>query len=315
MKKIITDYAAFLLVISGLFAACGGSETEEPRTQEEILAEVQVVQAIGKVMPEGDWAVLSSPISARVLELHVQEGDTVQAGQVLLVLESGTADLGLEEIRARIKGLEAEQQSTREELEKARVRVEELEKVYETSQRLFSRQAETRERVDADYSNWKQQQQVLKGLEQTLRAQAATQQEQRIQLRRTEEEMGDYQLRAPRAGLVSDLSVRVGQIPAVSEELGRLVDPSRTYVEAEVDELFAQDVQEGMKVTLFSTGRPDTLARGEVVYASPVLSDKSILYETANEGEDRRVRRLRIAVHGTQALVINTKVDVQIHLK
>lgn len=311
----VTFSIASFLVLTALLTGCGGSEKEEPRTQEEILAEVKVVQAIGKVMPEGDWALVSSPVSARILELNVQEGDTVEAGQVLLVLERGTADLGLEEIRARLVGLEAEQQSTREELEKARIRAEELNKVYQTSQQLLTRQAETRERVDADYSNWQQQEQVVKGLEQNLRAQSATQQEQRIQLRRSEEELGDFQLHAPRSGLVTDLTARVGQTTTPSEELARIADPSQTYVEAEVDELFAQDVQEGMPVWLFSTGRPDTLARGEVVYASPVLSDKSILYETANEGEDRRVRRIRIAVEGQKALIINSKVDVQIQIK
>lgn len=307
--------AAAFFVLSPQLVSCGASEQEVARTQEEILAEVDMVQAVGKVMPEGDWATLSSPVSARILELRVQEGDPVEEGQVLLVLESGTADLGLDEIRARLRSLEAEQQSTQAELEKARVRAEELSKVYQTSQQLFTRQAETRERVEADYSNWQQQEQVVKGLEQNLRAQTATQQEQRIQLRRSEEELGDFQLRAPRSGLLTELRARVGQTAAPSEELARIVDPTQTYVEAEVDELFAQDVREGMPVWLFSTGRQDTLARGEVVYASPVLSDKSILYETANEGEDRRVRRIRIAVEGQKALIINSKVDVQIQIK
>lgn len=313
MKKIINN--VWLGAVIFLTAACGGGKEEAPRTQEQILEEVTLVQAIGKVVPEVDWAVVSSPVSAQILELQVREGDTVEAGQVLMRLDRGTADLGVEELQARLMSLAADQQSTQEELEKARVYERELRKTHETSQQLLARQAETREQVDRDYSNWKQQEQVVKGLEQRVKSQAATHQERRIELRRTEGDLDDFQIRAPRAGVITDLTARQGQTISPSDELARIVDPTQTYVEAEVDELFATDVRAGMSALLFSAGRQDTLATGQVTYISPVLSDKSILYETANEGEDRRVRRMRIAVDSEVPLIINAKVDVRIKIK
>lgn len=38
------------------------------------------------------------------------------------------------------------------------------------------------------------------------------------------------------------------------------------------------------------------------------------MYETANEGEDRRVRRLKISIDSTLKLRINSKVECRIKL-
>lgn len=321
MKKIINKHYGISWPVMGLaivvltIASCGNRQEEEPRTQEQILSEVSVVKAVGKVVPEADWAVVSSPTAARISHMEIREGDTVQEGQVLIRLESGTADLDVQQARARLLSLEADRQVTREDLRKAQIYAEELQQLHAVSEKLYAQQAETREKLESDFSNWKQQMQVVAGLEQKLKSQAAAEQEQQVLLRKSEGDLSDFEIRAARAGVITDLQAQLGQSVVASEELARIVDPSRTLVEAEVDELFAGDVTVGQAVTLYTTGRPEVLAQGTIVYASPVLSDKSILYETANEGQDRRVRRIRIQVDGERTLTINAKVDIEIQVQ
>jgi hypothetical protein len=86
-------------------------------------------------------------------------------------------------------------------------------------------------------------------------------------------------------------------------------------IEAEVDELFANDVKTGQSVYISTTTHTDTLARGTVSYVSPILSNKSILYETANEGEDRRVRKIKIKLQNSGPFAINAKVNCQIKIR
>lgn len=104
MKKI-TDKALYLAVAMaiGLLCACqGGDQTDEnTKTEAEILQEVTFVHAIGKVSPAADWVVISSPIAARIQQLNIAEGDSVVSGQLLMVLENGTAALEVEAAKAR----------------------------------------------------------------------------------------------------------------------------------------------------------------------------------------------------------------------
>lgn len=128
-------------------------------------------------------------------------------------------------------------------------------------------------------------------------------------------DLAAFQIKAPEAGIITDLDATVGQYVNGAEQLGRLASSLAPIVEAEVDELFAQDIRAGQPAYIIASGRPDTLARGYVSYASPVLSDKSILYDTANEGEDRRVRRIKIVPEGEVSLAINAKVACIIDIR
>ncbi len=318
MRKIISKESRFavLFVLTALIFACGSKKEEEStRTNEQVLEEVSVVKAVGKVVPETNWAIVSSPVAARIIEINVQEGDSVVKGQSLITLDQGTANLDVQEARARLRSLQTEHLSTRDELKKAQIYEDELRSIYETSRRLLAQNAETREKVERDLSSWKQQEQVVFGLRQRLKAHEASETEQRVLIEKSEAELANFRVESPADGILTDLTVKIGQSISISDELARVVDPSRTMIEAEVDELFANDVLVGQHVLLLTTGRTDTLGHGRIVSLNPVLSDKSILYETANEADDRRVRRVRIEADSTARLTVNAKVDVHIKIK
>jgi len=70
------------------------------------LAEVdQVTRAQGKVVPSGRIQVLETYEGGVVRELRVREGDRVEAGQVLMVLDGGMLEGGYREIRAQYLAL------------------------------------------------------------------------------------------------------------------------------------------------------------------------------------------------------------------
>lgn len=318
MKKI-TDRAlrlTFALAI-GLLCACqGGDQTDKgAKTEQEILQEVTFVHAIGKVSPAADWVVISSPIAARIQQLLVTEGDSVVAGQLLMLLENGTSDLDVDVAKARLNSLRAEHLTTGQDLQKAQVAAQELERKYRTSQALYEQHAETREIRDADYSAWQQQELMVRSLHDKIRAQQVNEKEQQLQVQTAEAALAEFRITAPKDGIVVDLAAKLGQSISSTDELGKIVDVQDPIVEAEVDELFANDVQVGQEVFLSTVGRADTLARGIVSYCNPILSDKSILYETANEGADRRVRRVKIKLTTGRTLPINAKVDCRIKIR
>lgn len=64
----------------------------------------QIVRAQGQVIPQEKTQVIQAADGGVIKELRVSEGETVQKGQVLAVLESDRARAGVEEISNRIAG-------------------------------------------------------------------------------------------------------------------------------------------------------------------------------------------------------------------
>ncbi|MDR2282297.1 MAG: efflux RND transporter periplasmic adaptor subunit, partial [Sphingobacterium sp.] len=113
----------------------------------------------------------------------------------------------------------------------------------------------------------------------------------------------------------SDLNMSVGQQVSSNEELGRIVTVDNPIVEAEVDELFANEVKLGQEVLIYPMTNRNEGKKGVIIYVNPILSNKSIFYETANEAQDRRVRRVKIQIKERTDFVINTKVDCMIKIR
>lgn len=301
-----------------ILTALIGCKSEKKKKEEQEKAKVSAVYgsviAIGKVLPEGGWVQISSPVSAEVKDIMVKEGDEVEQGQVLMTLKENTEGLDLAQSQSQLESLKAQHQVNIRDLAKQEIILKELMSKYETSRSLLAKNAETRENVDRDLSNVKQQEELISGLKSQISANQATEKEQSIVIAKNRQSLKDYQVTAIKKGIVSELNVEIGQTINGTAELGKIVDSENIIIEAEVDELFADSVMIGQTVDINFVGKPTVIGKGKIVYLSPTLMNKSILFETANEAEDRRVRRIRIEPEGNSALLINSKVECRIKL-
>lgn len=66
----------------------------------------QIVRAQGQIIPQDKTQIIQAADGGVITELRVSEGDKVQKGQVLAVLESERARAGVDEISNRIAGLQ-----------------------------------------------------------------------------------------------------------------------------------------------------------------------------------------------------------------
>ncbi|WP_159637594.1 efflux RND transporter periplasmic adaptor subunit [Sphingobacterium composti Ten et al. 2007 non Yoo et al. 2007] len=316
MKKIINRFR-FIFLIGALASSCSSDKKQEEntKTNEEILQEVNEVKAIGKVVPANDYAIIASSTFGLINKIFVQEGDSVQKGQLLFELDPGNSTLDVQQATAQLNSIRAQNKTVLDDIAKVEIYVEELKSKYDTSKDLYAKNAETKEKLETDYSNWQQQEAILRGLRKTLKAQKLNEAEQQIQIDKAQNTIGDFRIRASESGIITDLTAKLGQNIGSAEELGKIITVENPIIEAEVDELFAGDIRVGQKVSIFPIGRQDTIATGTVFYANPILSNKSILYETANEGEDRRVRKIKVRLDQSNNLIINGKVDCSIRIR
>jgi multidrug efflux pump subunit AcrA (membrane-fusion protein) len=103
-----------IVVLSG--AGCttgqtGARQASETQTAQEQAAQAEaVVWASGKLAPER-WAGLSPAIAGAVRAVHVREGDTVEAGKLLVELENGVLRSQVESAAAAVAEAEAARDS------------------------------------------------------------------------------------------------------------------------------------------------------------------------------------------------------------
>ncbi|WP_409150075.1 HlyD family secretion protein [Sphingobacterium sp. BS-2] len=315
MRKITNSLSilSFLVLLLAV-VSCKNEKKQKEEEKAKVSAIYGSVIAIGKVIPEDGWVQISSPVSAEIKEIRVKEGDEVEQGQVLMSLKENSEELDVAQSQAQLESLKAAHQTNLSDLAKQDIILQELKSKYETSKALFAKNAETKEKVENDLSNLKQQEELISGLRSQIKANKASEKEQSILISKNKQSLQDYLITAIKKGVIAELNVQLGQTINGTEELGKIVDKDNIIIEAEVDELFADSVKIGQSVDINFVGKPTVIGKGKIVYVSPTLMNKSILFETANEAEDRRVRRIRIEPEKNPSLLINSKVECKVKL-
>ena len=103
MKKILV----VTLVLALFVAGCSSGQSKSTPTPSADQVIPPVVSASGKLLP-AKWANLASQTGGRVVEVKVQTGDKVQAGQALVQLDDVDARLSLAQAQAALKTAQAQ---------------------------------------------------------------------------------------------------------------------------------------------------------------------------------------------------------------
>ncbi len=225
-----------------------------------------------------DEAEIASQIVGRVVEVHIKEGDTVHAGDLLVRLDPTDATARLDSARARIQRLRAGISQAEADLEKA---IRDATRSGRLSERGVASPTEVADaatllaRAKAGIQMIKQELAEAEAMERTGKQ----------DLDRTE-------IRAPIDGVVSGLTVEVGEvaIPGTTNLAGALLmtvtNLDKLRVRAQVDEADVPMVASGQSVRIYQqadqrtavAGRVDRVAaKGKKVVGGEVVSFETFL--------------------------------------
>jgi len=99
-------FAALTALLALALAACGGAGEETPTPMPEPVF-TSLVSVTGELVP-AEWADVSVETSGTVLELPVEPGDTVSAGDLLVKLDPVDAELTVHETEAQLARAKAD---------------------------------------------------------------------------------------------------------------------------------------------------------------------------------------------------------------
>ncbi|MGB5240078.1 MAG: HlyD family efflux transporter periplasmic adaptor subunit [Prochlorococcaceae cyanobacterium] len=285
--------AAALLVVAGTVTLISRSQQgvkpeAEPRTVAQPRT-LEAVSALGRLEPAGDIRKLAAPItgiggSPRITELLVEEGQRVQAGQLLATFDTGPA------LQAQRRLLQS--------------RIANLNDQVTLLGREISRYRQLAKAGATPAADLESRELTLVELKGNLR-------EAQDELVKTEADLVNTELRAPFSGTVLKLQSRVGERPG-DDGILELGASDQMEVLAEVYESDINRLQLGQRASVTSEngGFSGTL-KGRVIRISPQVRQRDVLSTDPTGDADARIVEVRLALDPADIPRIRTRAGLK----
>jgi len=195
-------------------------EVQTSRVERETI--VQKVNATGRIQPKTQIRI-SADVSAKIVALHVEEGDWVEKGQLLVELDRERYEAAVERAQANVRSAQAEAKLVEQNMLKT-------EKDYDRSRDLVERKLEPQSALDAASAAYQVEvARYASALDQVEQARAA--------LKEAQDSLSKTTIYAPMSGTISDLDKEQGEIAIGSQfqEDLILVVADLTAMEAQVN--------------------------------------------------------------------------------
>lgn len=227
MKRKTILIAVGVLAIGGTAAALVMSGGEEELLEVQTAAVnletiVQKVNATGRIQPKTQIR-MSADVSAKIIALHVEEGDFVQEGQLLVELDRERFEAAMESAEANVRSTESNARLVERNMLKA-------EKDLDRSRDLKSRDLESQAVLDTDEAEYEVEvARYQSSLDLIASAKAS--------LKQAADDLSKTTIYAPMTGTISELDKEQGEIAigsAFQEDI-ILVVADLTEMEAQVN--------------------------------------------------------------------------------
>jgi HlyD family secretion protein len=304
---------------SMLFSSCNKKEKAEAAARADSLAALPAtndrIVGVARVEPEDGLMTLTAGSSGRVLDVLINENDTLAIGQPLVTLEKNQERSQLTQASSKVGSQQAAIAAQQAALESVRLSLQNAEKDYQRNLELYAGKAITKKDLDDSKATLDKLKRDVEQAEAQMREASSRLAEVRADIGYYRTILNDKSVNALVAGRVLKVLVKKGDYVNNDTPIADFAPAGPLYAKTEVDELYAERVKVGQKALLVSQTTGDTLATGEVTYAADYLKQKSLFKDQATELEDRRVREVSVRLNAGQVPLIGSRVDCIIFLK
>ena len=211
----ILGAVALVLIVGGVFAKSQGWIGKEEHTkvavevadQKEIIG---MVSATGKIYPEAEINI-SPDVPGEIIELNVEEGDSVKAGQILLKIRPDDYKTAIDRSLSGLSSSKAQKSTAEARLEAAITQRNNAKAELDRSKRLYDEQLISQQeyqRAQLSYDNAVAEVNVA---QQNVRSAEASINMSSSDVRQARDSYQRTIVRAPQSGIVSELNVEEGE--------------------------------------------------------------------------------------------------------
>lgn len=242
-KKTIWWIIGALLVVIVLLIAFGSGKEEGIKVSVETATTrtiTETVNASGKVYPEIEVKV-SPDISGEVVELTVEEGDTVRKGQVLARIYADIYASQRDQASAGVAQMQAQVANSRAQLGALKATLDQAETNYNRQKDLLAQRVISRVEFEQSEQAYLTARANYNAALQGIRANEASVRSAMASLNRASKDVSRATITAPMTGVVSLLNVKkgervVGTAQMAGTEMMRIADLNSIEVRVDVGE-------------------------------------------------------------------------------
>jgi multidrug resistance efflux pump len=242
-------------------------------------------------------ARVGSLVGGRVIEVLVEEGDSVQAGQVLVRLDGELLAAQVREQTARVAQAKANLDRVvsgprREQIERARIEWERAEKERKRQEALLSQALTSDEAYDAAAAASQSAYQTYEELRAGSRSEDERQaraafDEAENRLAYLQLQFAETEVRAPAFGVVQTLDLRPGDIVAPNQGVVAILEPGELWVRVFVPETRLGWVRVGQEANVTIDTFPERMFTAHVASVSARAEYTPRNVQTAEQREDQ----------------------------
>ncbi len=228
--------------------------------------------------------------AGKIVEVFVELGDAVEAGDVLLTQDTDDVEIALQQNRAAERMAAADtvlaEAAYQAELADRESQYNHAMRNYERYTALYAQDAVSKEALDnmeklmvssRAQLDALRNQKIAGGVAAAIESKRAAREKAAHEIDALEKERSDLILRAPRAGVIGYRNAEVGAIASAGQKVLSIVDNSQMYVDCAVSEQDIAVMQIGQKlsVAVESLGKSFD---GELIYISPAVDAEEKMY-------------------------------------
>lgn len=257
--KILLIVVGAVGLIAIVYVNLASDSRQKTEVNAQVVAQedlIEKVSASGRIQPKSKVNI-TAEVSGKVIALPVKEGDTVNAGDLLVMIDTIQAKSDLDQARYTLNEINARLTGAKADLEQAEREFNRQKQLFEnglTSEALFD---------NAKYA--------FEAAKSTYEATSASAKQSQAYFEKASDNLRKTKISAPMHGIITYVDVEVGEVaPAQNaftqgKTLLTISNLNVFEVEVEVDETEVAKVDIGQKAEISVDAFPDTTFPGEVV--------------------------------------------------
>jgi HlyD family secretion protein len=244
MRKNILTILLFGAVVffTGTLTSCGGpgGSTKVSVDTADTRTIIETVSASGKIQPETEVKI-ASDVSGEIVELYVEEGDSVKKGQLLMEINPDVYKSEYERMVASLSQTKANLESAKARQTQQEAQLLQAENTYNMNKTLHDKKAISETEWNTINTNYKVAQSNVLASKQEVTAMQYSVQSVAATVKSAQTNLSRTRIYAPMDGIVSMLNVKkgervVGTATMAGTEMLRIADLSIMEVNVEVNE-------------------------------------------------------------------------------
>ena len=314
MKYNFLTLGSLLLLLN---FSCGNDPEPKNEKKEVLRDEMEINQIVGiaTIEPLERLRTLNAEVNGVVADILVVDGQHVEKGESILVLDSQIENAQLAQAKSKLGTQKAAISFAKKSLQTKEIQLKKAYNDLKRDKKLLDGNAITLQA----YENTQFQ---VEQNEKLVQEAIATVEQQEIKINELTADVAYFStiqqrrnVKAPLSGTFLSVSVRTGTYLTNTNPLGDFAPDGVLMALSEVDELFADKVSVGQDAWIRNQGDTEIIAKGKIVFVGNYLKKKSLFSGKPDDLEDRRVREVRVELGDKANVLIGARVECVIQLK